>query len=78
VASTPLLSRPGAYPRTHSHAGTRTYGLVVDGKQAASASGINTLESVDSYGFIKIGAYGQPEGKAIELKLRNVRLYVPA
>ena len=54
------------------------YAFTIDGVQVASASGINTLESVDSYGFIKIGAYGQPGGKAVELKLRNVRLYVPA
>jgi hypothetical protein len=54
------------------------YTLTIDGKQVANVSGINTLESADSFGFIKIGAYGQPQGKAIELKLRNVRLYVPA
>jgi hypothetical protein len=54
------------------------YTLTVDGTQVANVSGVNTLESADSYGFIKIGAYGQPEGKAIEMKLRNIRLYVPA
>ena len=54
------------------------YAFTVDGAQVASVSGINTLESVDSYGFLKIGAYGQPGGKAVELKLRNIRLYVPA
>jgi hypothetical protein len=54
------------------------YSFTVDGTQVASASNVNTLESVDSYGFIKIGAYGQPQGKAIEMKLRNIRLFVPA
>jgi hypothetical protein len=54
------------------------YSFTVDGAQVASASGVNTLETADSYGFIKIGAYGQPQDRAIELKLRNVRLYVPA
>jgi hypothetical protein len=54
------------------------YSYTVDGRLAASVTGVNTLESVDSYGFIKIGAYGQPQGRAIEVKLRNVRLFVPA
>jgi hypothetical protein len=54
------------------------YSFTIDGNRVAAASGINTLEPVDTYGFIKIGAYGQPEGKAVQLKLRNIRLYVPA
>ncbi len=61
-----------------SKTGHGAYTVTVDGKQVASVTGTNTLESVDSYGFIKIGAYGEPQGKAVEVKLRNVRLYVPA
>jgi hypothetical protein len=54
------------------------YTFTIDGRQVASASGVNTLEPADSYGFLKVGAYGQPDGRAVELKLRNIRLYVPA
>lgn len=54
-----------------------SYSFSIDGKQVANVTGVNTLEPVDSYGFIKIGAYGQPDGRAVQLKLRNVRLYVP-
>ena len=60
-----------------SKTGLGAYTISADGKQVASTAGVNTLESVDSYGFIKIGAYGQPQGNAIEMKLRNIRLYVP-
>ncbi len=60
-----------------SKTGLGAYTISADGKQVASVTGVNTLESVDSYGFIKIGAYGQPQGKAIEMKLRNIRVYVP-
>lgn len=60
-----------------SNRGRGGYAFTVDGRRAAKVSGVNTLEPVDSYGFIKIGAYGQPDGKAVEVKLRNVRVYVP-
>jgi hypothetical protein len=60
-----------------SKTGLGAYSVSADGKQVASATGINTLEPADSYGFIKVGAYGQPQGRAVEMKLRNIRVYVP-
>lgn len=60
-----------------SNSRSGSYSFTVDGQKSATVSGVNTLEPVDTYGYMKIGVYGQPQGKAVETKLRNVRMYVP-